>query len=47
MAVTCQDGDVNLDHVFVCGHPALDFAAFVAHAPRVRTVWLEGDRTVG
>ena len=25
--VTCQDGDVNLDHVFVCGHPALDFAA--------------------
>lgn len=26
-AVTCQDGDVNLDHVFVCGHPALDFAA--------------------
>lgn len=26
-AVTCQNGDVNLDHVFVCGHPALDFAA--------------------
>nr|WP_202456584.1 MULTISPECIES: CGNR zinc finger domain-containing protein [unclassified Streptomyces] len=25
--VTCQDGDVHLDHVFVCGHPALDFAA--------------------
>ncbi len=27
MAVTCQDGDVNLEHVFVCGNPALDFAA--------------------
>ena len=26
-SVTCQDGDVNLNHVFVCGHPALDFAA--------------------
>lgn len=25
--VTRQDGDVNLDHVFVCGNPALDFAA--------------------
>ena len=25
--VTCQDGDVNLNHVFVCGNPALDFAA--------------------
>ena len=25
--VTCQDGDVNLDHVFVCGHPALAFVA--------------------
>jgi predicted RNA-binding Zn ribbon-like protein len=25
--VTGQDGYVNLDHVFVCGHPALDFAA--------------------
>nr|WP_203615132.1 CGNR zinc finger domain-containing protein [Streptomyces sp. SID13726] len=25
--VTCQNGDVNLNHVFVCGHPALDFAA--------------------
>lgn len=24
---TCHDGAVNLDHVFVCGHPALDFAA--------------------
>ncbi|MQY10945.1 hypothetical protein SRB5_10590 [Streptomyces sp. RB5] len=27
MAITCQNGDVNLNHVFVCGHPALDFAA--------------------
>lgn len=27
MGVTCQNGDVNLNHVFVCGHPALDFAA--------------------
>jgi predicted RNA-binding Zn ribbon-like protein len=27
VAVTRQDGDVNLDHVFVCGNPALDFAA--------------------
>src|ERR1044072_3810989 len=25
--ITCQNGDVNLDHVFVCGNPALDFAA--------------------
>lgn len=25
--VTCQTGDMNLDHVFVCGDPALDFAA--------------------
>jgi predicted RNA-binding Zn ribbon-like protein len=25
--LTGQDGDVNLDHVFVCGNPALDFAA--------------------
>ncbi|GGT31420.1 hypothetical protein GCM10010254_59880 [Streptomyces chromofuscus] len=25
--VTRQDGYVNLNHVFVCGHPALDFAA--------------------
>lgn len=25
--VTCQNGDVNLDHVFVCGNPALDFVA--------------------
>jgi len=25
--VTYQHGDVNLQHVFVCGNPALDFAA--------------------
>lgn len=25
--VTGQNGDVNVDHVFVCGNPALDFAA--------------------
>lgn len=25
--VTCQDGDMNLEHVFVCGNPVLDFAA--------------------
>jgi predicted RNA-binding Zn ribbon-like protein len=26
-SITCRNGDVNLDHVFVCGNPALDFAA--------------------
>jgi predicted RNA-binding Zn ribbon-like protein len=25
--ITCQDGDVTSDHVFVCGSPALDFCA--------------------
>jgi predicted RNA-binding Zn ribbon-like protein len=27
MTVTRQNGDVDLNHVFVCGNPALDFAA--------------------
>lgn len=36
MAVTGQNGDVNLDHVFVCGNPALDFAATLRARRTVR-----------
>lgn len=34
--VTCQNGDVNLDHVFVCGNPVLDFAATLRARRSVR-----------
>ena len=34
--VTGQNGDVNLDHVFVCGNPALDFAATLRARRSVR-----------
>jgi predicted RNA-binding Zn ribbon-like protein len=36
LSVTRQDGDVNLDHVFVCGNPALDFAATLRARRSVR-----------
>lgn len=36
LVVTCQNGDVNLDHVFVCGNPALDFAATLRARRSVR-----------
>lgn len=35
-SVTCQNGDVNFDHVFVCGNPALDFAATLRARRTVR-----------
>lgn len=34
--VTRHDGDVNTDHVFVCGSPALDFAATLRARRTVR-----------
>lgn len=34
--VTCQNGDVNHEHAFVCGHPALDFAATLRARRTVR-----------
>ncbi|RSS43741.1 hypothetical protein EF902_17835 [Streptomyces sp. WAC05858] len=34
--ITCQDGDVNLEHVFLCGNPALDFAATLRARRSVR-----------
>lgn len=34
--ITCQNGDVNLDHAFPCGSPALDFAATLRARRTVR-----------
>lgn len=36
MHVTCQNGDVKLEHAFPCGSPALDFAATLRARRSVR-----------